>query len=119
MSPTQLSRIVLQTTSGMTKTLRRLEAAALVERIPDPDDRRGRLVRLTTAGSHLIEDCTRQMFDRWNHRMQPYSRTEQAELASTLWSFVTLAEESFIGPPALAPAYPGDKQASAPAPPPA
>lgn len=38
------------TTGGATRLVDRLEAAGLVERIDDPDDRRGRRVRLTPAG---------------------------------------------------------------------
>jgi DNA-binding MarR family transcriptional regulator len=34
----------------MTKRLDRMEAAALIERRPDPHDRRGTLVRLTRGG---------------------------------------------------------------------
>lgn len=38
------------TTGGATRLVDRMEAAALVERVTDPADRRGRLVRLTPLG---------------------------------------------------------------------
>jgi DNA-binding MarR family transcriptional regulator len=40
---------------GMTKRLDRLAAAGLVERRPDPSDRRGTLVRLTARGRKTID----------------------------------------------------------------
>ena len=49
-SPTRLGDVVIQSPGGLTKTLRRLETAGLVDRIPDPDDGRGLLVRLTPPG---------------------------------------------------------------------
>ena len=39
----------------MTKRLDRLEEAGLVERRPDPADRRGTLVRLTRRGKSVID----------------------------------------------------------------
>lgn len=45
-----LSRSALITSGAMTTRLDRLERAGLVERRPDPDDRRGVLVRLTGQG---------------------------------------------------------------------
>jgi DNA-binding MarR family transcriptional regulator len=102
LSPTQLSHLIVQTTGGMTKTLRRLERAGMVERIPDPGDGRRQLIHLTAAGSRLIERHVRQMFDRWEARLQRLPRSERAPLASTLWSFLIMVEESFIGSVALA-----------------
>ena len=40
---------------GMTNRLDRLERAGLVERRPDPSDRRGKLIALTDAGKHVID----------------------------------------------------------------
>ena len=49
-SPSDIARFVVQTSGGLTATLRRLEADGHVERRPDPHDGRGRLVALTPAG---------------------------------------------------------------------
>jgi DNA-binding MarR family transcriptional regulator len=95
-SPTQLSEIIIQTTSGMSKTLRRLERVGLVERIPDPSDGRGQLIRLTKAGSRRIEGHTRQMFERWEARLDSFPHSEWSRLADTIWALLTLAEESFL-----------------------
>lgn len=50
MSPTRLSEIVLRPTGGMTQILDRLERDGLVERSPDPSDRRRVTVALTKEG---------------------------------------------------------------------
>jgi DNA-binding MarR family transcriptional regulator len=40
---------------GMTNRSDRLERAGLVERHPDPNDRRGKLIALTEAGRSMID----------------------------------------------------------------
>jgi DNA-binding MarR family transcriptional regulator len=40
---------------GMTKRLDRLDGAGLIERLPDPSDRRGTLIRLTRRGKAIID----------------------------------------------------------------
>ena len=49
-TPTELAQALVQTSGGVTATLHRLEAAELIERVPDPSDRRRLLVELTEAG---------------------------------------------------------------------
>jgi DNA-binding MarR family transcriptional regulator len=55
LNPTRLRRATLLSSSGMTKRLDRMEAAKLIERRPDPHDRRGTLVRLTRRGKSVID----------------------------------------------------------------
>ena len=52
-SPRHVARFVVQTTGGLTATLGRLETAGLVERRPDPNDGRGKIVSITAAGRDL------------------------------------------------------------------
>ncbi|GJM39170.1 MAG: hypothetical protein DHS20C19_25370 [Acidimicrobiales bacterium] len=49
-SPSDIASFVVQTSGGLTATLRRLETDGLVERRPDPTDGRGKLVVLTDTG---------------------------------------------------------------------
>ncbi|MCD9624678.1 MarR family winged helix-turn-helix transcriptional regulator [Rhabdothermincola salaria] len=62
MRPTVLGGRVVQTSGGLTATLRRLEAAGAVERVGDPEDGRVRLVALTPEGEQLhdrlLDDLT-------------------------------------------------------------
>jgi DNA-binding MarR family transcriptional regulator len=55
LNPTRLMRATLLSSSGMTKRLDRIEAAGLIERRPDPHDRRGTLVCLTRRGRNVID----------------------------------------------------------------
>lgn len=55
LNPTQLMRATLLSSGGMTKRLDRMEEALLIERRPDPNDRRGTLVRLTRRGKRVID----------------------------------------------------------------
>lgn len=64
-SPTNISQWIIQTTGGLTATLGRLEQAGHVERVPDPDDGRGRLVQLTPAGAEFSETVLDAMLDRY------------------------------------------------------
>lgn len=49
-SPSDIATFVVQTSGGLTATLRRLETDGHIERVPDPDDGRGRLVVVTDPG---------------------------------------------------------------------
>ena len=45
------------TSGGMTAALDKLERKGLVTRVPNPNDRRGTLVRLTDEGRRLIDEA--------------------------------------------------------------
>lgn len=55
LNPTQLMQATMLSSAGMTKRLDRMTEADLVERHPDPSDRRGTLVRLTRRGLRTID----------------------------------------------------------------
>ena len=71
LTPTELTRQQMVTSGGMTAMLDRLERRGLVERIPNPNDRRGSLVRLTTDGRRTVEAA-----------MASHAETEQAIVAA-------------------------------------
>ncbi len=50
-----LQHAMMLSSSGITKRLDRLESAGLIERHPDPGDRRGVLIKLSSNGLDLIE----------------------------------------------------------------
>lgn len=58
-----LSNSALITSGAMTTRLDRLERAGLIERRPDPDDRRGVLVRLTGRGRKTAGAAVRAVLD--------------------------------------------------------
>ncbi|MFC7360997.1 MarR family winged helix-turn-helix transcriptional regulator [Nocardioides astragali] len=55
LSPGRLLRETLVTSGTMTNRVDRLTARGLVERLPDPRDRRGVLVRLTLEGKAAVD----------------------------------------------------------------
>lgn len=55
LSPGQLIRQTLVTSGTMTNRVDRLAGRGLVERLPDPHDRRGVLVRLTVDGKASVD----------------------------------------------------------------
>lgn len=57
--PSQLAEEIICTTGSMTKLVDRLERAGLVERQPDPKDRRGVLVKITPAGHRTANAAAR------------------------------------------------------------
>ena len=48
---------LMLSSGGTTKRLDRLESAGLIERLPDPNDRRGTLITLSPRGLELIEEA--------------------------------------------------------------
>ena len=57
LTPTELYRSLLVSSGAMTNRLDRLEQAGLLERTPDPDDRRRVRVGLTEAGITLVDEA--------------------------------------------------------------
>lgn len=55
LTPTRLAHVAMLSPAGMTNRLNRLEAAGLIERRPDPSDRRGSLVELTAEGWRVAD----------------------------------------------------------------
>jgi DNA-binding MarR family transcriptional regulator len=54
-SPTRLYEAAMISSGGMTARLGRLERAGLIERRPDPNDRRGKLIALSEQGRKVID----------------------------------------------------------------
>jgi DNA-binding MarR family transcriptional regulator len=57
LTPTELYRSLLLSSGAMTNRLDRLERAGLVQRLPDPDDGRRVIVRLTDEGRDVIDEA--------------------------------------------------------------
>lgn len=92
MSPTQLSHVILQTTSGMSKTLRRVESLGLIDRISDPSDGRARLVVLTAKGRELAERPLRQLVEQWSNQLKGAGTSD---IAQAVWSLVPHMDPRF------------------------
>ncbi len=95
MSPTQLSQVILQTTSGMSKTLRRIERLGLIERVADPSDGRSRLVVLTDKGRELADHHLRQLVGQWGAGLQGVGAEGLAQITKAVFSLVAHMDPTF------------------------
>jgi DNA-binding MarR family transcriptional regulator len=89
LSPTQLYEAALISSGGMTARLDRLERAGLVERRPDPNDRRGKQIALTQKGLAVIEDMIGRMVAMEAQILSVLTPAEQARLNALLKKLLT------------------------------
>ena len=82
--PTDLMGSLMLTSGGTTKRLQKLEAAGLIERQPDPNDRRGQLIALTEQGRELIDAVTGPHLANEARLLQALDETERDQLATLL-----------------------------------
>jgi DNA-binding MarR family transcriptional regulator len=80
LNPTSLMRATLLSSSGMTKRLDRIEEAGLIERHPDPNDRRGTLVRLTRRGKSVIDRAVATHLGNQEHLLGVLTTAERRTL---------------------------------------
>jgi DNA-binding MarR family transcriptional regulator len=89
LSPGRLIRETLVTSGTMTNRVDRLAARGLVERLPDPHDRRGVLVRLTDEGRTTVDGALAALLDRERDLLAGLDPAAQARLASLLRRLVS------------------------------
>ena len=89
LSPTQLYESAMISSGGMTDRLDRLERAGLVERRPDPKDRRGRQIALTTTGKRVIDDMIGRMVANEAKILSVLTQAEQKQLNALLKKLLT------------------------------
>ena len=88
LKPTQLMQTMLLSSGGMTKRLDRLADAGLVERRPDPNDRRGTLVRLTSRGKTTIDTLLQVHLSNEQQLLASLSPAQQRTLDKLLRSLL-------------------------------
>jgi DNA-binding MarR family transcriptional regulator len=84
LSPTRLYEAAMISSGGMTDRLDRLERARLVERRPDPKDRRGKLIALTDAGRRLIDETIGRHVANEERLLAALTQAEQEMLDALL-----------------------------------
>ncbi len=84
LSPGRLLRETLVTSGTMTNRVDRLTARGLVERYPDPDDRRGVLVRLTPEGKRAVDGAFEALVAAERDLMDGLSDRDRTRLAALL-----------------------------------
>jgi DNA-binding MarR family transcriptional regulator len=84
MRPTDLSRLLMLSPAGMTNRLDRLDAAGLVERSPDPHDRRSWTIALTARGREVVDAAVTEHVANEAELLAPLSATQRAALDRAL-----------------------------------
>ena len=92
LSPGRLIRETLVTSGTMTNRVDRLATRGLVERLPDPSDRRGVLVRLTDDGRRTVDGALSGLLARERELLVGLNEADQKRLASLLRSLVAAFE---------------------------
>jgi DNA-binding MarR family transcriptional regulator len=84
MSPSDLVGAVVLSSGAMTNRIDRVEALGLVERLPDPTDRRGTLVALTREGERTVDAAVVAHLANEERLVSALSPTERRTLTQLL-----------------------------------
>jgi DNA-binding MarR family transcriptional regulator len=90
------------TSGGMTAALDRLERRGWIVRVPNPNDRRGSLVRLTDAGRVAIDRAMDLHAETEQRLVSPLSDDDARELQRILRQLLVATDASSQSPVAKA-----------------
>ncbi len=93
LSPTELYKSMMVSSGTMTNRIDGLEKVGLVERIPDPSDRRGMLIQLTDQGFSLIEAAVEAHVINEHRILSPLQPSEREALAGLLRKLLVPLED--------------------------
>jgi DNA-binding MarR family transcriptional regulator len=93
LSPGQLISQTMVTSGTMTNRIDRLENAGLVQRLPDPQDRRGVHVRLTPRGKGRVDAALADLLERERELLQGIGKADRETLSTLLRRLVVPFEE--------------------------
>lgn len=82
--PTDLSRQLMLSPAGITSRLDRLAESGLIERSPDPDDRRSWLVRLSRDGRRRVDAAVADHVANEERLLAPLTRAQRRALDDAL-----------------------------------
>lgn len=95
LAPSQLYTALERSSGGMTKMLKRLEQLELVRRVPDPDDRRSTLVRLTEEGKVLEAAAFEHIVGAAHGLLESASHSDIATIDDALRRLLVIIERGF------------------------
>ncbi len=93
LSPTELFNTLMVSSGTMTHRIDGLEKAKLVQRIPDPSDRRGTLIELTDKGFNVIEKAVEAHVVNESRILSVLEDSEREALAQLLSKLLVSFEE--------------------------
>ena len=97
LAPRQLADAVICTSGGMTKIIDRLARGDLVERLPDPDDRRSVSVGLTRKGIRVSDKASQAYVDGRLRILRQLTRSEISDIDSGLQRLLAVLESDHQG----------------------
>ncbi|MDX6284715.1 MAG: hypothetical protein QOG53_200 [Frankiales bacterium] len=106
LSAGELSKMLMLSSGAMTNRLDRMESAALVRRVPDPNDRRGVLVELTAKGAQTLHDAVIASAAEDKMLVGPLSERERTQLNQLLRKVLSALEAHSDVEPAKVAAVP-------------
>lgn len=84
LTPGRIQELILVSSGGLSNRMTRLEDRHLITRLPDPNDRRGVIVKLTPKGKALIEAAAPTHLALENQLVEKLSEEDQAQLITLL-----------------------------------
>jgi DNA-binding MarR family transcriptional regulator len=94
LSPRELCKAAVLSSGAMTNRLDRLEAAGLLGRRPDTNDRRSLIIELTPKGKDLVDEAITARLEEANEAAAPLSESERRELIRLLRKLLASRESS-------------------------
>lgn len=93
LNPTALYRESLLSSGAITNRIDRVEREGLVRRLPDPNDRRGTIVRLTAKGRKLADRSIQVHFEALKETLSVLDNAEREQLAKLLSKLLLSVEQ--------------------------
>jgi len=93
LTPLQVAQQLLTSQSGMTGKLDRLERQGLVQRTPDPEDRRAIRLGITDAGRALIDHAFTTSLSVYQSMLDEFTPTEVTDFEALLDKLLTRLDE--------------------------
>jgi DNA-binding MarR family transcriptional regulator len=84
LSPTEIARRLIISTASVSSLLDTLERRELVERRPDPNDRRGLLIAITPAAQRLVQQYVPQIVALQAAVMQDIDEHDRQQVIAVL-----------------------------------
>ncbi|MBI1205176.1 MAG: MarR family transcriptional regulator [Rhodopseudomonas sp.] len=94
LNPTALYRESLLSSGAITNRIDRVEAQGLVKRLPDPNDRRGTIVRLTPKGRALADRAIKLHFESLAQSLSGLEQPDRDLLARLLGKLLLSVEHN-------------------------
>lgn len=93
LTPNALRHAAVLSSGAMTNRLDRLEAAGWIQRMPNPDDRRSLLIRLSDEGQTVLLGCLDNYLSTLHELQAPLDAQQKQALAAGLRTLLFALEE--------------------------